>query len=150
MLPDSRPSPFRLRRGRPGKWMAKQSASVWERIAWSVNRSGPGQEIAAAGARAAKRAAVDHHLALEVDPFPALGANHARPFESGEVLGLHLHRAPAGLKQLAVGHHRVSLLLAEVLVHLRKHFPGALLGAFLRRHADGAVGLQIYESGGNL
>jgi hypothetical protein len=106
--------------------------------------------VALAGAGAAEGAAVDLHFAFEVDAFVALVADDAGTFEPGEIFGTDLDADPLLVEQLVIGDYAVGFLLSLFFFECGEHFAGAFFGIFAGDDADGAVGFEVDEGGGDL
>src|SRR6266568_2447596 len=76
---------------------------------------------------------------LEVDALPALGADHTRAFEAGEIFRRNFHLDPLLVEKNVIGKLRVGFLLAGLPFESGEHFAGRLFRRFLRGDADRAA-----------
>ena len=95
--------------------------------------------IAFASAGAAEGAPVDEDFTVEVDSLAALGADHTRAFEAGEIFRRNFHLDPLLVEKNVIGKLRVGFLLAGLLFESGEHFAGRLFRRFLRGDADRAA-----------
>jgi hypothetical protein len=106
--------------------------------------------IAFAGAGAAEGVAVAKDFALEIDAFAALGTDDTGAFEAGKIFGVDFDFHPFLGEKNVVGELRVGLLLAFFFGEIGEEVFRGLLRGFFGGDADGAAGLEITESGGDL
>jgi hypothetical protein len=100
------------------------------------------------GASAAKSPAVNLHFAFEVNPFTALGTDHARTLKAGQIFRKDFDLHPFFGEENLVGKLCVSFLLAFFSGEVGKHIFGGQLGGFFGSNANSAAGLQVAERGG--
>jgi hypothetical protein len=110
---------------------------MWQRIIIAVPGAGP-----------AEGAAVPEDLAAEVDALAAGGAEDARTFEAGQVLGKDADIDPLDREKLfgrqdAVGFH----LLKGGFLEVREELGGAVFAGLESGNADGFPGFEIAKGG---
>jgi hypothetical protein len=116
---------------------AARRSVMWQRIIVAVPGAGP-----------AEGAAVPEDLAAEVDALAAGGAEDARAFKAGQVLGKDADIDPLDGEELfgrqdAVGFH----LLEGGFFEVREELGGAVFAGFESGDADGFSGFEITKSG---